>query len=274
MTPEPEMTDVGSPAEEMANAFASAESDASPGTDTEAAPAAPIAPDKYVIDGQEYTADQIREWRRGNMLLKDYTQKTQKHAQERRAFEQQYRDAIAIHQAIQEDPGLLKHLQGYYQQPEPTNGMEAEQRPFDLSRDPMFRELRNGYRQMQDRLDEQARSEAGKIIDAQMGAMSKDYASADWAALSPQIIEKVIETGLEPEQVFWTFFRSEALKAHEDNLRRKTEADAAAKRKAQVEPGGSDIPRGLGKQTTKAERDATLAAELSEVFQNGLPDEE
>ena len=42
---------------------------------------------KFNLDGEEYTADQIKQWKQGSMMQEDYTRKTQELAEMRRNYE-------------------------------------------------------------------------------------------------------------------------------------------------------------------------------------------
>jgi hypothetical protein len=253
-----------------------AESPASPGaTGSESpaptsAPPAPTASSKYLIDGQEYTVDQIKEWRRGGMLLSDYTRKTQEHAQARRQFEAQQRDVIALEQAIKEDPGLLNHLRKYYSQEQEQ--AEPSQMP-DIARHPVIRQFQSEIRALRSERENEQVEKATSLINTQLESLKTEYPSLDWADLTPKLVEAITETGMEPEQLFWTHFRAEALKAHEDKLRRKTESNVAAKQSGAVEPGGGEPVAGAGKPS-RADRDRTLKEALKGVFDGGLDSEE
>lgn len=61
---------------------------------------------KYNIDGEDYTAEQIKEWKLGNMRQADYTKKTQEIAKQRKETE----EAISLYEYIKNNPDVATAL--------------------------------------------------------------------------------------------------------------------------------------------------------------------
>jgi len=65
-------------------------------------------PDKWIIDGVgEVTADDIKEWKLGNMRLSDYTRKTQELAAEKRKV----KDALELYEHLKSNPDIVEALE-------------------------------------------------------------------------------------------------------------------------------------------------------------------
>lgn len=62
--------------------------------------------DRLNIDGEEFTIDEIREWRKGNLRQSDYTKKTTELAKQRA----EHKDALEMFEYLKGKPELLKHL--------------------------------------------------------------------------------------------------------------------------------------------------------------------
>lgn len=86
----------------------------------------PVADAVKLPDGRELTFEQITELEKGSMMQKDYTQKTQALAEEKRAFQQEmqtfntYKEqadpALQLYQALERDPiATLNYLSDYYE---------------------------------------------------------------------------------------------------------------------------------------------------------------
>lgn len=60
----------------------------------------------YEIDGEKYTAEQIREWKQGNMRQSDYTRKTQEVAQSRKEAQ----EALELMNYLKSKPELAQKL--------------------------------------------------------------------------------------------------------------------------------------------------------------------
>jgi hypothetical protein len=61
---------------------------------------------KFSIDGEEYTLDQIKQWKLGDMRQADYTKKTQEIAKQRKEHEQ----AIALFEYVKNNPDVATAL--------------------------------------------------------------------------------------------------------------------------------------------------------------------
>lgn len=66
----------------------------------------PELPTEYEIDGEKYTIDDIREWRKGNLRQADYTKKTTELAKQRKEAE----DALEVYNYLMSKPDLVKKL--------------------------------------------------------------------------------------------------------------------------------------------------------------------
>jgi hypothetical protein len=61
---------------------------------------------KYNIDGEEYTIEQIKEWKLGNMRQADYSRKTQEVARQRKEMQ----DAVSLYEYIKKNPDVATAL--------------------------------------------------------------------------------------------------------------------------------------------------------------------
>lgn len=61
---------------------------------------------EYEIDGEKYSLDDIREWRKGNMRQSDYTKKTTELANQRKEVQ----DALEIYEYLMAKPDLVQKL--------------------------------------------------------------------------------------------------------------------------------------------------------------------
>lgn len=66
----------------------------------------PDLPSEFEIDGEKYSLDDIREWRKGNMRQADYTKKTTELAQKRKEAE----EALEVYNYLMSKPDLVKKL--------------------------------------------------------------------------------------------------------------------------------------------------------------------
>lgn len=73
---------------------------------TETTPEEQAIIDKYNIDGEEVTVDEIREWKKGNLRQADYTKKTTELARQR----SESKDAIEMYEYLKSRPEVLKKL--------------------------------------------------------------------------------------------------------------------------------------------------------------------
>lgn len=63
-------------------------------------------PSEYEIDGEKYSLDDIREWRKGNMRQSDYTKKTTELANQRKEAQ----DALEVYNYLMSKPDLVQKL--------------------------------------------------------------------------------------------------------------------------------------------------------------------
>lgn len=75
-------------------------------TNVEPTEEVPELPSKYDIDGEEFTIDEIREWKKGNLRQSDYTKKTTELAKQRKEAE----DALEVYSYLMSKPDLVKKL--------------------------------------------------------------------------------------------------------------------------------------------------------------------
>lgn len=76
------------------------------GTVSEPEITAPEIPSKYNIDGEEFTLDEIREWRKSGLRQADYTRKTQEVAKQRKEAE----EALEIYNYLMSNQELVQKL--------------------------------------------------------------------------------------------------------------------------------------------------------------------
>lgn len=62
--------------------------------------------DKYNIDGEDFSVDEIREWRKGNMRQSDYTKKTTELANKRKEMN----EALELYEYLSSKPDLVAKL--------------------------------------------------------------------------------------------------------------------------------------------------------------------
>lgn len=109
---------------------------------------------KYNIDGEEFTVDEIREWKRGNMRQSDYTRKTQEIAKQRKEAQ----EALEVYNYLMSNQELVKKLVEL----DTENPLEANKAKEKL--DPIKKELEDVKTQLKI-----------KDIDAEINSiMSKD----------------------------------------------------------------------------------------------------
>jgi hypothetical protein len=70
---------------------------------------APAIPQEYEIDGEKYTAEQLKEFKKGYLRQSDYTKKTQEVAAQRKEHQQ----ALEVYEFLQKNPELLKQMSEY-----------------------------------------------------------------------------------------------------------------------------------------------------------------
>lgn len=63
-------------------------------------------PLEYEIDGEKFSVDEIREWRKGNLRQSDYTKKTTELAKQRKEAE----EALEVYSYLMSKPDLVKKL--------------------------------------------------------------------------------------------------------------------------------------------------------------------
>ncbi|MGL4774541.1 MAG: hypothetical protein ACRC2K_13350 [Clostridium sp.] len=90
----------------------------------------PDAPSDFEIDGEKFTVDEIREWKKGNMRQADYTRKTQELSKQRKEAE----EALGVYNYLMQNQDLTKMLVEHQQQ----NGGDSSLRE---KVDPTLREL-------------------------------------------------------------------------------------------------------------------------------------
>lgn len=93
-------------------------------------------PATFEIDGEQFTIDQIKEWRLGNMRQSDYTRKSQEIARMRREAQ----EAIELYEYLRRNPDLVQKLSE-----EATDAPEVR----NISVDPVVQELDMKVRTME-----------------------------------------------------------------------------------------------------------------------------
>lgn len=79
---------------------------AEPVTTPDAEPVAPTEEPTFEVDGEKYTAAQIKEFRTGNLRQQDYTRKTQELSRAR----EENKDAVELFNYLREHPEIAKKL--------------------------------------------------------------------------------------------------------------------------------------------------------------------
>lgn len=95
------------------------------GVDTEQPSATPST---YDIDGEQYTLDQIKEWRQGNMRQSDYTRKSQEVARAR----QENKDAIELYEFMRNNPEIVQKLNEEVPDNEVAKNLTVDPRVIEL----------------------------------------------------------------------------------------------------------------------------------------------
>lgn len=115
--------------------------------------------DKYNIDGEEFSVDEIREWRKGNMRQSDYTKKTTEIATKRKEMA----EAMELYEYLSAKPELVAKLSELdTENPEMVGKAQK-------ALDPVAREIQELKQQM-----------AIKEIDIELNSiMSKDKSVSD-----------------------------------------------------------------------------------------------
>ena len=87
--------------------------------------------DKYNIDGEDFSVDEIREWKKGNMRQSDYTKKTTELANKRKEMN----EAMELYEYLSSKPELVAKLS------ELDSDNPVEVAKAQKSLDPMMKEL-------------------------------------------------------------------------------------------------------------------------------------
>ena len=98
------------------------EQPAPPETSDPAVAAETPAPETYSIDGEDYTYDQVNEWRQGGLRQADYTQKTQELANMRA----EYSPLMQLRQRLENDPALVQKIRDHYEGGGQVESTESE----------------------------------------------------------------------------------------------------------------------------------------------------
>lgn len=99
---EPEKTDNQQPVDNPVDNPVEQPTDESKNTGEESVTEVP----KYNIDGEEYTLEQIKEWKLGNMRQADYTKKTQEIAKQKKEMQ----EAVSLYEYIKNNPDVATAL--------------------------------------------------------------------------------------------------------------------------------------------------------------------
>ena len=119
----------------------------------------PTVPSSYNIDGQDYTLDEIREWRRSGLRQADYTKKTQEVARQRKEAE----EALEVYNYLMSNQELVQKLIEF----DSSNPVQASNVKGKL--DPVQREIQELKTQLK-----------VKDIDAELNEItSKDKTNCD-----------------------------------------------------------------------------------------------
>lgn len=85
-------------------------------------------PSAYDIDGEQYTIDQIKEWRQGNMRQSDYTRKSQEVARMR----QENQEAIELYEFMRNNPEIVQRLNEEVPDNEVAKSLAVDPRVIEL----------------------------------------------------------------------------------------------------------------------------------------------
>lgn len=85
----------------------------------------PALPEKYNIDGEEFSIEEIREWRKSGLRQSDYTRKTQEVAKQRKEAE----EALEIYNYLMSNQELVQKLIEYDTSNPKANDVKAKLDP-------------------------------------------------------------------------------------------------------------------------------------------------
>lgn len=194
----------------------------------------PAPSPKFIMpDGEELTVEQIQELKKGNMLQSDYTKKTQKLAEDRKAVEKDleelgnYRklpvkDAMGLWMALEEDPiSTIQYLTEHYQQ----QGVTDPKDPVVVQLERRIRELEGQLGQVNQSnivRESQAKIEA---VDKYMNELESKYKDEGFDKLA--VVNYAIEHGISDPELAWKAMSRDAIatKSKEELERIQREAD-------------------------------------------------
>lgn len=158
-------------------------------------------PTTFNIDGiGEVTADQIKEWKNGNMRQSDYTKKTQDLAKERA----EHKDALELYSYLRSNPHIIEALKNADKNPSSMVGSKAPTMENEL-----LRQLAYNQKAME--------------TDMKLSALKQKYGEIDEVALLSKATEMRTDD-LESVYKIITY----------DNRPTLNEADIIAKAKAEL----------------------------------------
>ncbi len=206
-------------------------------------------------DGRELTFEQISELEKGSMMQKDYTQKTQALAEERRLlqqeteqfkpFKEQAEKALQLTKAFERDPiGTLRKLEEFYE----NQGIYEPKTPEELEIEDKKRELE---------FKEQALNQKGKDMEQQnqidqfnqyMDGIASKYSKDGFD--KQKVAEYMIKNSVYDAELAWKSMNHDSLQQQIDDLNKKLESaktDGVAEYvKTKIDKGNSSPPLGVG----------------------------
>lgn len=79
-------------------------------------------PSSYLIDGEEYSLEDLREWKNAGLRQSDYTRKTQELAAER----ERLKDATTLYNYLRDNPGIVNAIQQMEKNPSIVNSLPSK----------------------------------------------------------------------------------------------------------------------------------------------------
>lgn len=188
------------------------------------------------VDGKEEYVP-LSELREGHMRHKDYTQKTQELADQRRQL-QQY-EALAT--ALNEDPvGTIQALAGAYQVPlgHPDDTQEPNVQDADL--DPQEQELRAVKAELQELKAQQART----TIENQLSSLEQQYGDVDREAVMRYAARNGVPLADAYKSIHFDELRQKQAEIERQIEEQKRVAGQAVHRGGSTQRGTLGVPKG------------------------------
>ena len=183
----------------------------------------------------EVTAEQIKEWRSGNMRQSDYTRKTQDLARQRA----ENKDALELYNYLRSNPHIIQALKNADQNPASTVHQTAPTQENQL-----LRQLAYNQKAME--------------TDMKLSALKQKYGEIDEVAL----FNKATEMGTDDLESVYKIISYEDRRVDEAALIAKAKAELLAELEAKKNSVGTIVDT---RQTPTVEQKVTLTTEQKRV---------